>query len=178
MLTRVIVTGLLVACWGLLNLILHSTGTIAAGYLAGMQFDNSDASAVAAQSMMPYVANLRISTGVMLLILLAIWWMPLRGLFAVALLAIGLTTPAHAYYEKSDYAEAYTILPNESAFWIPDTGANKDSQRQFESEESLQANRVPVKRFIVPHTKLQGSGTFFDYYVPAGRLVIVDRTPF
>jgi hypothetical protein len=86
--------------------------------------------------------------------------------------------PAYAYYQKSDYAEAYTILPNETAFWIPDIGANKDSQKQFESEDYLQANRVPVKRFIVPHTKLQGSGTFFDFYVPAGRLIIVDRTPF
>ena len=35
-----------------------------------------------------------------------------------------------------------------------------------------------MKRFIVPHSKLQGSGGFFDFYVPAGRLIIVDRTPF
>jgi hypothetical protein len=37
---------------------------------------------------------------------------------------------------------------------------------------------VALKRFIVPHVHLSGSGGFFDFYVPAGRLIIVDRTPF
>ncbi|HEV2549919.1 MAG TPA: SPFH domain-containing protein [Stellaceae bacterium] len=85
---------------------------------------------------------------------------------------------AHAYYDKNDFTEAYTILPNESAFWIPDAGANKENQAQLESEAYLNANKVALKRFVVPHTKLQGSGSFFDFYVPAGRLIIVDRTPF
>jgi hypothetical protein len=94
-------------------------------------------------------------------------------------LALGISAaPAYAYYDKTDYAEAYTILPNESAFWVPDVGDNKDSQGQFDSESYLAANKLAVKRFIVPHTKLQGSGSFFDFYVPAGRLIIVDRTPF
>ena len=35
-----------------------------------------------------------------------------------------------------------------------------------------------MKRFIVPHVKLQGSGGFYDFYVPAGRLIIVDRTTY
>ena len=95
------------------------------------------------------------------------------------MLGVLLAAPqAQAYYDKTDYTEAYTILPNESAFWIPDAGANKDNQAQFDSEAYLQANKIAVKRFIVPHTKLQGSGGFFDFYVPAGRLIIVDRTPF
>jgi hypothetical protein len=85
---------------------------------------------------------------------------------------------AAAYYDKADYTEAYTILPNETGFWIPDAGSNKDTQAQFESEAYLNANKVALKRFIVPHTKLQGSGSFFDFFVPAGRLIIVDRTPF
>ena len=37
---------------------------------------------------------------------------------------------------------------------------------------------MPLKRFIVPHVKLQGSGGFYDFYVPAGRLIIVDRTTY
>jgi hypothetical protein len=49
-----------------------------------------------------------------------------------------------------DYTEAYIILPNESAFWIPDAGANKDTQARFESEEYLNANKVPVKRIPAP----------------------------
>ncbi len=51
-------------------------------------------------------------------------------------------------------------------------------RRNLNSEAYLNANRVALKRFIVPHAKLQGSGSFFDFYVPAGRLIIVDRTPF
>jgi hypothetical protein len=62
--------------------------------------------------------------------------------------------------------------------WIPDAGANKDGQAQFESEAYLNANKIPLKRFIVPHVKLSGSGGFYDFYVPAGRLIIVDRTPY
>jgi hypothetical protein len=100
----------------------------------------------------------------------------------LAVLALTLTAlsprPAVAYYDKTDFTEAYTILPNESAFWIPDTGANRDNQSQLETEDYLKANKVAVKRFIVPHQKLSGSGGFFDFYVPAGRLIIVDRTPF
>jgi hypothetical protein len=41
-----------------------------------------------------------------------------------------------------------------------------------------------VKRFIIPHQKLSGSGgsswlsTGWDLYVPTGRLIIVDRSPY
>ena len=62
--------------------------------------------------------------------------------------------PAAAYYDKTDYTEAYTILPNESGFWIPDAGANKDSQAQFDIRGlPPDANRVALKRFIVPHAE-------------------------
>ena len=115
------------------------------------------------------------------IVALLILWVPYieKRFLTAALLLFGLgASPAYAYYDKSDYAEAYTILPNETGFWVPDVGANKDSQGQFDSESYLAANKLAVKRFIVPHTKLQGSGSFFDFYVPAGRLIIVDRTPF
>ena len=125
-------------------------------------------------------ANVGIPLLVLLAVLAAIWWRPVRRWLAPLLVAglIAAPLPAAAYYDKSDFTEAYTILPNESGFWIPDLGANKDTQAQFESEAYLNANRVALKRFIVPHTKLQGSGSFFDFYVPAGRLIIVDRTPY
>jgi len=88
------------------------------------------------------------------------------------------SAPALAYYDKADYAEPYFVLPNESAFFIPDVGNNKSSQVKFGSEEYLNENRIPAKRFVIPHVKLENSGLFSNYYVPAGRLVIVDRTPF
>ncbi|HYM04862.1 MAG TPA: SPFH domain-containing protein [Stellaceae bacterium] len=103
---------------------------------------------------------------------------PIITMAAVASTLVLSSTASRAYYDKNDFTEAYTILPNESAFWIPDVGANKDNQAQLESEAYLNANKVALKRFIVPHIKLQGSGTFFDFYVPSGRLIIVDRTPF
>ena len=177
MLVRIILSVLLFILWGVLNTVLRPVGTIVVGRAAGLQLENSDAASVAAQTIMPYASHLGISSVVLVLLLLVIWWKPLRLLLGCVAM-IGLISPAGAYYDKTDYAEAYTILPNESAFWVPDIGANKESQGQFDSESYLQANKLAVKRFIVPHTKLQGSGSFFDFYVPAGRLIIVDRTPF
>ena len=67
---------------------------------------------------------------------------------------------------------------DKSALRIPDVGANKDNQAQSTSEAFLNANRVALKRFIVPHAQLPGSGLILRLLVPAGRLIIVDRTPF
>jgi len=99
-------------------------------------------------------------------------------------LGAGHSDKAWAFADTTDKTEAYTILPNESAFFIPDTGANKESQAQFDSEAYLQDKKIAVKRFVIPHQKLAGSGgtswasTGWDLYVPTGRLIIVDRSPF
>ena len=182
-LRRAVATAIAVVLYGWINFLLHPVGTIATGAAAGQQFANTDVSYVSSIVGIRLFSNLGIPAVVLLVVVLAIWWVPLRhwwiGTTSVIILGLLLSAPqAHAYYDKNDYTEAYTILPNESAFWIPDAGANKDSQAQFDSEAYLQTNKVAVKRFIVPHTKLQGSGSFFDFYVPAGRLIIVDRTPF
>jgi hypothetical protein len=158
--------------------------TLTMGHAAGGQFANSDAAYTGTVITMNLVGNLaRLPAILLLVVLLLIWWGPIRQRLAGRTMAVALclilgTASAHAYYDKTDYTEAYTILPNESAFWIPDAGANKDGQAQFESEAYLNANKIPLKRFIVPHVKLSGSGGFYDYYVPAGRLIIVDRTPY
>jgi len=120
-----------------------------------------------------------------LMSLFAIWMKTLKE-FIAASVALGLLfvvaqpQQAFAYADTTDKTEAYTILPNESAFWIPDVGANKDIQVKFDSESYLSDNKVAAKRFIVPHAKLGNSGGFlgWDYYVPTGRLIIVDRTPY
>lgn len=95
----------------------------------------------------------------------------------------GMSGTSQAFFEKTDRTEVYLILPNESAFWIPDNGANKDTQTKMDSEAYLEANKLSVKRFVIPHQKLQDSAgsSFFsgwDYYVPTGRLILVDRTPY
>jgi len=109
-----------------------------------------------------------------------------KTLASASLAVIGLIafeTSAMPFAETTDRTEAYTILPNQSAFWVPDTGANKDTQTQFESESYYNANKIAAKRFVVPHQKLSGSGGYgwgagWDIYIPTGRLYIVDRTPY
>jgi hypothetical protein len=182
-LRRAVATAVAIVLYGWINFLLHPVGTIATGAAAGQQFANSDVSYVSSVVGIRLFSNVGIPTVVLLAVVIAIWWDPIRRWWTASAAAVALclllsAPPAHAYYDKTDYTEAYTILPNESAFWIPDAGANKDNQAQFDSEAYLQANKIAVKRFIVPHTKLQGSGGFFDFYVPAGRLIIVDRTPF
>ena len=161
------------------NVLLNPVSTLLTGETAGRQFDNSGASHAASAFGMSLFGHLGLPFAVLLGVLALIWWKPLRALLAaLALIALLQPNPAAAYYDKADFTEAYTILPNESGFWIPDAGANRDSQAQFESEAYLNSNKVALKRFVVPHTKLQGSGSFYDFYVPAGRLIVVDRTPF
>jgi hypothetical protein len=165
--------------YGGLNALLAPTAALLAADSAAKQFDNSAFSTFVAATGAHLASYLGIPLTLLLAALLVIWWQQVRAVIAAFMVAtLFLAQPADAYYDKTDYTEAYTILPNESGFWIPDQGANKDTQAQFESEAYLNANRVALKRFIVPHAKLQGSGSFYDYYVPAGRLIIVDGTPF
>jgi hypothetical protein len=179
MLSRVVLTLAAVLIYGWVNFLLYPVATILAAEQAGRQLQNSDGSAVTSIWGMNFFGHLGIPSVLLLVVLVGIWWRSLKGLPAMFVtVAVLLPAPGRAYYDKTDYTEAYTILPNETGFWIPDAGANRDSQAQFESEAYLNANRVALKRFIVPHAKLQGSGSFFDFYVPAGRLIIVDRTPF
>ncbi len=182
-LRRAVATVVAIVLYGWINFLLHPVGMIVSSRAAGEQFADSDVGYVTSMVGINLFSNLGIPAVVLLAVVVAIWWGPLRHWWATVatavMLCLLLSAPqAQAYYDKNDYTEAYTILPNESAFWIPDVGANKDNQAQFESEAYLQSNKVAVKRFIVPHSKLQGSGSFFDFYVPAGRLIIVDRTPF
>jgi hypothetical protein len=182
-LLRVLISVAAFLLYGWANLILSPVSTIMAANSAGQQLNNSDAAYGASVIGMRFFAHLGISSLVLLAILALIWWPVLRrGRSRTVILGLALASllggPAHAYYDKTDLTEAYTILPNETGFWIPDAGANKDNQAQFESEAYLNSNKIALKRFIVPHAKLSGSGSFFDFYVPAGRLIIVDRTPF
>ena len=71
-----------------------------------------------------------------------IWFKPVRDLIkqmttrAIVLFAatgtlLAGTTDSKAFFDKADKTEAYTILPNQSAFVIPDAGANQTTQAQF-----------------------------------------------
>lgn len=172
--------------YGWINFILNPISTIASANLSTLQFQNSDVSQVVSMVGMNFFHDLGIPVIILFGLLVWIWWSPVKflctkkELFGAALVLLILLSSGQvfAYYDKYDYTEAYFILPNESAFFIPDTGKNKDSQAQFGSEEYLRENKIAAKRYVIPHTKLPGSGAVTDFYVPAGRLIIVDRKPF
>jgi hypothetical protein len=184
MFTRGVATALVLFVVGVLTFVTSTAETLMVGKAAGSQFEPSD---------MSYLNFLALSRmfgwGHMILwfltclVLLGIWWGPIRKWVAAMAALTVLMFPiynAKAFYEKTERTEAYTIMPNESAFWIPDVGDNKSSQAQLDSEGYLNEKKLAIKRFLIPHAKLNNSGGYigWDYYVPSGRLIIVDRTPY
>ncbi len=173
--------------YGIVNGILYPATTLATGKLAGGQFANDDAGYLIATYGMNFFSSIGWPFYAFLLIMLWVWWSPGKAavikfmeIMAVAalLLTIGTPTPGQAYYDKTDWPEIYYVLPNESAFFVPDVGANKDAQTKFMSEQYLNENKIAAKRFQIPHAKVVGSSYTLDFYGPAGRLIIVDRTPY
>jgi hypothetical protein len=157
---RVIASVVVFLLWVAIALVTSVPSKIVSAQIAGRQFDNSDTSyGTAVVGISVFNLATIIIGSIFLLILLAIWWKPLRKLIAAAIVLVLVCGPraASAYYDRTDYTEAYFILPNESAFFIPDVGANKDSQSAFGSVEYLNSNKIAAQRFLVPHAKLAGS---------------------
>ncbi len=185
---RLLASVFLVILWGWFDFVLNATGTLQSAEVAGKQFENSDSSYLLSQVGMRFFSGFGLPTLLLVIILVAIWWKYIRLMWvpvAIVTIASGLfqSRPAEAFFEKTDRTEAIPILPNQSAFWIPDVGANKDTQAHFGAKEYQDAQKVEFKRFNIPHSKLVGSaGTSFtsgwDYFVPTGRLILVDRTPY
>ena len=181
-LTRLIATIVSILIYGWANYLLNPISTLAAGKIAGKQFEISDTSYVVSTVGMNFFSHLGIPFVILLAVIAAIWWSYIRKLGgpAAAILVVGLciTPSAQAYYDKSDYAEPFFVLPNESAFYIPNVGDNKADQARFNSEAYLRESKIPARLFMIPHTKLEGSGLFTNFYATAGRLIVVDRKPF
>lgn len=169
---------------GWLNALVNPAASVLSGEAAGQQFANSASAYVEASYGMRFLGGVAVPFAVLLAILAVIWrkplgWLWMRWFPPAMWLVLLLHSPvAKAYYDKNDYTEAYFILPNESAFFIPDVANNKDTQAKFGSMEYLEANKVAAKRFTIPHAKFAGSSLWSDFYVPTGRLIIVDRTPY
>lgn len=165
-----------------LSFLLNTSGLLVLGHMAGVQFQPNDQAYLVNQGALTLYRALGATIVMAVIFVLAlIWWKPIKAwikaLAAVMLLALCFPHDASAYYDKSDYSENYFVLPNESAFYVPDVGDNKSSQASFGSEAYLSEKKIAAKRFTVPHTKLDNSGLWSNFYVPAGRLIIVDRTP-
>ncbi len=80
---RLLATVALVIGFGIFAGLYQPSETIALGDAAGRQFDNSAASAIAAQGIFASLSGLRMLVGLAVLAaLIAIWWAPLRNWFA------------------------------------------------------------------------------------------------
>lgn len=198
MIGRMLLSVAVLVIWGWSSFFLQTISAPITARVALKQFENSDASYVVAQyGMQLFSFAGAVASIATLTILLIIWWGPLTSprskalardlrkhfLGAAIVLALFGAPAANAFFDTTDRTEVITILPNESAFWIPDVGANRDAQGKLDSEEYLNANKVALKRYVIPHQKLSGSGgtswtSGWDSYVPTGRMIIVDRTPF
>jgi SPFH domain / Band 7 family len=195
MVGRVIGTVITTLLYGWAMMAYTPQSNMVAAEAAGHQLDNTDSGYLTAVYTMNVLSGIgTVATVLFIGILVLIWFKPVREAIrrasqslpvlvaAGAALLLG-TSDGRAFFEKVDRTEIYPILPNQSAFWIPEVGAVKDKQLQMDSEAFLNDNKVQLTRFQIPHQKLAGSAgnsvfAGWDYYVPAGRLIIVDRTPF
>lgn len=187
---RIVGSFVAVTLYGLINGLIHPATALVTAKLAGQQFQSSDPAYLTAIYGMNFFSSLGIPSLALLGVLVWIWWKELKKLPAligslsagVALALMLSASPASAFFEKTDRTEAYPILPNQSAFWIPEIGDSRGSQAQTEDEAYYIGKKVQLTRFVIPHQKLTNSagvGTWsWDYFVPTGRLIIVDRTPY
>jgi len=188
MFNRVFGSLVVLAFYSFLTNLYTPIATLVTGRVASNQFGNSDMAYLQTVYTFSFFSGVNALFSIALIIVLvAIWFKPTKNLITAAIsasLAFMVFTyqsdRAWAYADTTDKTEAYTILPNQTAFWVPDAGANKDSQAQFESEEYYNERKIASKRFVIPHAKLANTGGYYgwDYYVPTGRLYIVDRTPY
>jgi len=188
MISRIFGSFLALVIYGFLMNLYNPIATLITGQAAGNQFANSDAAYLTTMYTFSLFSGANALLSIALfIVLIAIWVKPTKNFFVAMTtgalaLAIFAYQPnrAYAYVDTADKTEVYTILPNQTAFWVPDVGANKDTQSQFESEDYYNERKIASKRFVIPHAKLSNTGGYYgwDYYVPTGRLYIVDRAPY
>ena len=184
---RVILTVIVFIAFGLINELINVISPIVTGNLAVQQLEDSNVASVYSQIGMRYLIGNPLSGIVLLIALIAIWFGAIKKLFAgnkgattvaILLIATIMATPAWSFYDRKDRTEFVEIGPNQSAFLIPLTGANKAGQGKFMSIDYLQANKVATKRIQIPHVLMHMPGLEWDMYIPSAKLIIVDRTPY
>jgi SPFH domain / Band 7 family len=188
MVWRISLTVLALVLYGTIH---YDIPLLGLGESALHQFDNSDSSYINTQLMFRSYHWLSTVSFLALWGLVGFIWAkpvmrawqklnkPTKSLLILAaLLPLLAINSAHAYYSSTDYAEVFTVYPNETIFWIPDAGGNLDSQGKMDSAEYYDKNKVALKRFQIPHQKLANSGWAVNMVVPAGRLIVVERTPY
>lgn len=185
--TRVIATIVLTSAMWIVNSIVGPQVMLTSSQAAGKQLLNGNAEYVESMWTMALVKYIQFSPIVWGLLTYIIWRpiieklilsMTKVGIVILALVVSSLCAqPSYAYYETFDRAEIYYITPNQTCFWIPDAGANKDSQVKFGSADYLKDRKVAAKAFKIDHIELKESGWVKNAIVPSGRLHCVERTP-
>lgn len=189
MINKLVWTIIVLVAFASFSMAYNMGATLVLGQVAGDQFNASNLDYLKTGLIFNTASGITQIAGLVTLVTIGgIWFTTIKKFLAgllvmllcVAGISIGSTNHVMAYSDTTDKTEAYTILPNETAFWVPDVGNNKDSQVKFDSEQYLNDNKVSAKRFIIPHAKLANTGGSWgwDMYVPTGRLIIVDRTPY
>lgn len=190
MFVRLLLTMMSVFSYVSISRLSTNVGGLITSKVAGKQFEASDASYLMSDQVMSFFSHSYLPLIALFFVTCLIWWKPVStfinenkeklvsAVICIVVATAMFSTSAFAYYDVKDWNEPYFILPNESAFFVPDVGDNKSSQTKFGSEAYLLSNQIPAKRFSIPHVKLENSGFWSNYYVPSGRLIVVDRTPF
>ena len=155
---RLVASAFVLLVWGAIEWLLHTPATLVTGQMAGRQFEPSNQAYL--ETMFVFGAFRGVGAVITILgvlVLVAVWWKYIKMAWynmAAALVATVLLmspSPSQAFFEKTDRTEIHTILPNESAFWIPDVGDNKSTQAQMDSEAYLNERKIAAKRFVILH---------------------------
>ena len=204
---RIVLTVVAFGAYWAVNATYSPVAALQSAAVATKQLENSDAAFIASSYGIQFIGGVHtLFSFALLVVLVLIWWKPGvaawkklseedgRGTTSVLVLlaAIGVIvvlqpSKAYAYAGTSDKKEYARIEPDETAFMIPNFGANLDSQAQYKPDYLNQAGvKVPGKFINIPHVKLNGTGgdsglaSVFgsDYYVNSATLVRVKRTQY
>jgi hypothetical protein len=140
MIGRVTGTVLATLLYGWVMMVYSPQATLMTAETAASQLDNTDAGYVNAVYTMSFFSQIgTVATVLFIGILVGIWYRPVRDALrrtsqivaalvaAAGALLVG-TTDGRAFFEKTDRTEIYPILPNQSAFWIPEVAPPKTSR--------------------------------------------------
>ena len=190
--SRIIITVLAIGLWTFASTAVDATAPLISSKAAMGQLQDTDSGFIIAR-WGALVTGGHLSSGLLLLVLLAIWAGPvIKGLkrlagrtppspgSLVALLFVILGgSSCHGYYDARDNEEYVTIKANQTAFLVPQQGANLQGQGAFDSAAYLEKNKIAEKRIQIPHMLLKRKGwTATDMYIPSAVLYVVTREPF
>lgn len=99
------------------------------------------------------------------------------AILGAACLAL-LNVQSSAYYSQKDEVELKSIKPNWTVFLVPNKGANKDTQKKFDSSSYMGIEKLAVKSIQIPHEELPKRGLSWNMYIPSATLYVVERLPY